>query len=290
MRPVVVEVENAGSKLTVARRYQSPWLLESGEQKMDAGVDADEEWLGGERGGAAVRAVFIEVAGVPIASLCGENFRLEIHNLLLFLGSWPRPVPLRVADGGVHGLVRQIGQERVRVVAVDDFRGAGGRRGFPPIEHYRAQERQVGGRQWPAIHRDDVGCIAPVLVVDANDLVVRGCGNSDSDADQAPGEQQAVGLAPLPRVWKHPPWGSSRRQPGGRWGPCREWHRNELDVRRGHGQGVAGLVASDAAAAVGAKVLEEGIRRGVGGPAKIQIREAAVRIREFLKTPARFGN
>jgi hypothetical protein len=76
---------------------------------MDAGVDADEEWLGGERCGPAVRAVFIEVAGVPIASLCGENFRLEIHDLLLFFGSWPRSVPLGVAYGGVHRLVRQIG-------------------------------------------------------------------------------------------------------------------------------------------------------------------------------------
>src|SRR4029077_4567132 len=74
VRPAAVEVEIAGSKLTVARRYQTSRLLESGEQKRDAGVDADEEWLGGKRSGAAVRAVFIKVAGVPIASLCGEDF------------------------------------------------------------------------------------------------------------------------------------------------------------------------------------------------------------------------
>ena len=53
-------------------------------------------------------------------------------------------------------------------------------------------------------------------------------------------------------------------------------------MRRRDRERVVGFVARDTAAAVGAKVLEEGIGGGVGRTAKVQIREAAVRVGEFL--------
>ena len=136
-----------------------------------------------ESGRAALRAVVIELAGVTVALLRREDFRLEIYNLLLLCGGWPGAVPLRVAGGGVDGLVRQIAHERRRVIAVNDFGSASCRRGFPAVEHHRAQERQVRGRQGPAVHGNQIGRVASVLVVDAHYLVVRICGNSDSDAD-----------------------------------------------------------------------------------------------------------
>ena len=58
--------------------------------------------------------------------LRGEELRFEIHNLLLFFRSWPRPVPLRVPDGRVQGLVRQIAEQRSWIVVVNDFVCAGG--------------------------------------------------------------------------------------------------------------------------------------------------------------------
>ena len=64
--------------------------------------------LGGESGRPALRAVVVQIASVTVMDLGSEKLALEIHNLLLFLGGWPRPVPLRVDDRGVHRLVRQI--------------------------------------------------------------------------------------------------------------------------------------------------------------------------------------
>ena len=55
-----------------------------------------------------------------------------------------------------------------------------------------------------------------------------------------------------------------------------------LDVRGSYRPSVAGLVASDAAAAVRTNIEEEGIFGHVGGAAKVEIGEAAVRVFEFL--------
>src|SRR5216684_1812133 len=93
--------------------------------------------------------------------------------------------------------VKSFVSKRSRVIAVEDFGCAGSRRRFPPVKHHRAQKRKVGGRQRAAVHRNDIGCVASIPIVDTNDLVVCISGNSDSDADQASGQQQAVGLAPL---------------------------------------------------------------------------------------------
>jgi len=41
-----------------------------------------------------------------------KSFVSKSHNLLLFFRSRPRPVPLRVPDGRVQGLVRQIAEQR----------------------------------------------------------------------------------------------------------------------------------------------------------------------------------
>ena len=40
LRPFIVEVEDVGGKLPVARAHHPTWLLKSGDQKVDAGVDA----------------------------------------------------------------------------------------------------------------------------------------------------------------------------------------------------------------------------------------------------------
>ena len=108
LRPTVIEVEDVGSKLDIARLHQPTRLLESGKQKVDAGVDTDEEWLGGERDRPAVRARFVQSASVAVSYLSGKEFRFEVYDLLLFLEGWPRPVPLSVDIGSVHRLVRQV--------------------------------------------------------------------------------------------------------------------------------------------------------------------------------------
>ena len=121
--------------------------------------------------------------------LRGEELRFEIHNLLLFFRSRQCPVALRVPDGRVQGLVRQIAEKRSWVIVVNDFVCAGGWRRFPAIKHDRAQERKVCCRQRPPVHRNDVGGVASVAVVDADHLVVGVCGNGDSNANQSPAQQ-----------------------------------------------------------------------------------------------------
>ncbi len=60
-RPGVKGIEDRGIEVPVARRCQSArWFKveqRRWEQKADAGVDADEKWLGGERDRPASRAV-----------------------------------------------------------------------------------------------------------------------------------------------------------------------------------------------------------------------------------------
>ncbi len=77
---------------------------------MHAGVNGDEEGFGGETHRAAVGTVVTEFAGETVARLRGKKFRFELDDLLLFRGGWPGSIALRVVDGGVDGLVRQIGQ------------------------------------------------------------------------------------------------------------------------------------------------------------------------------------
>jgi len=75
---------------------------------MDAGVNTDEEWLGGERARPAHRTVFVEIAGVAVAYLGGKEFRLKVHDLFFV----PRPLaashPLARGLWCVHRLVRQV--------------------------------------------------------------------------------------------------------------------------------------------------------------------------------------
>src|SRR5215470_14371230 len=71
-RPSVKGVEDRGRELSVTRRYQSAWLLKLREQKMNAGIDADEEWLSGEGYRSAGCAVRIHAARVIVDDLrCG---------------------------------------------------------------------------------------------------------------------------------------------------------------------------------------------------------------------------
>ena len=51
--PFSIQVENVGSELTVAGSNKPTGLLEGGKQKMYAGVNGDEEGLGGETHRAA---------------------------------------------------------------------------------------------------------------------------------------------------------------------------------------------------------------------------------------------
>ena len=85
---------------------------------MDAGVDGDEEWLGGKRVGPPFAPSLHRGRRRGGRSLRGEEFRLKVYDLLLFFGGWPRPVALRVDDGGVDRLMRQIAQERIRIITV----------------------------------------------------------------------------------------------------------------------------------------------------------------------------
>jgi hypothetical protein len=71
-------------------------LFESWDQEIDAGIDGDEKRLGGERDGPALRTPFIQIASMAVSYLGGKEFRLEVHNLLLFRGGWPLPISLRV--------------------------------------------------------------------------------------------------------------------------------------------------------------------------------------------------
>src|ERR1700676_890035 len=105
-RPLVVELEDVGTKLAIAWVHKPTGLLESWDQEMDAGVDRDEERLGGERDRTALRTPSIQGASVAVPYLCGKEFRLEVYNLLLFRGGWARPVPLSVNYGSVYRLMR----------------------------------------------------------------------------------------------------------------------------------------------------------------------------------------
>ena len=109
--PFVIEVENVGSEPAVAGSCEPTGLFEGGEQKMNAGVDGDEKGLSGERHRSTVDTIVAEFAGEAVPGLRGEKFRFEIYDLLLLFCGWPGSVALRVNDGSVDGLVRQVGHE-----------------------------------------------------------------------------------------------------------------------------------------------------------------------------------
>src|SRR5215467_4127592 len=92
-RPGVKELEDRGSELAVPRRHQSPrWFkveLWGRQEKADARVYTDKEWLCGERHGSACRAVRVQAPGIIVDDLCGGQGHLEIHNLGLLVRCWP---------------------------------------------------------------------------------------------------------------------------------------------------------------------------------------------------------
>src|SRR5437868_2146674 len=57
LRPMTVQVEDVGSELAIARGHKSPGLLECGQQRVNAGIDADEERLSGDWFGPALGAI-----------------------------------------------------------------------------------------------------------------------------------------------------------------------------------------------------------------------------------------
>ncbi len=83
---------------------------------MDAGVDADEERLRGERHGSASRPVRFQAASEIVDDFRGRQRHLKIHNLLLLGGSRPAPIALRVPSHRIHRLVLQIEDKVVEVV------------------------------------------------------------------------------------------------------------------------------------------------------------------------------
>src|SRR4029453_10531295 len=140
-----------------------------------------------------VRAARVEAADSPVDCLRREEGGLEVHDRLLFGHGGSGPVSLRVAGGGRYRLVRQIAEQRSRIVLVQNLRRAGGRRRFPSVEHDRAQEFQVGGGKRPAVHRDHIGFAAAIRIVHA-DYVVVGVGrDGDGNSNQAPCSEQAIG-------------------------------------------------------------------------------------------------
>jgi hypothetical protein len=55
-----------------------------------------------------------------------------------------------------------------------------------------------------------------------------------------------------------------------------------LNVRRRNSPSVAGLMAGDAAAPVGAQILEEGVPGGIGRSSDVEVGKAALRIGKFI--------
>src|SRR6266702_2321810 len=195
-RPGVKRVEDCGRKLTITLRYQPTWRLEPRYEGVDAGVDADKERLGREWHGSASCAVNVQSARVVTDHLCRKQRHLKIHDLLLLREGWPRPIPLRVAGGGIHRLVRQIVQKRGWIVRVQNLGRAGGGGGFSPVKHDRAQKTQVGSGQRPPVHRNHIALVAVVGIVYAHDLVVRTLGDTNGDANQPARAQQAISRFP----------------------------------------------------------------------------------------------
>ena len=138
----------------------------------------------------------IQEAGGKAECLRGEKGHFEIDNLLLLFGCGPGAISLSMARGGVDGLMGQIEEKIVLVVGridIGDFLGSRERRGFAAVKHDGAQETEIGGRQRATILGDRIHFVAAVFVVYVDDLIVRVCGDGESNPNQTPRSKQTVG-------------------------------------------------------------------------------------------------
>ena len=210
-----------------------------------------------------------------VVGLGREDFCFEINDLLDLLRC--RWLALSVAGGGIDGLMREVKGDWLKLA---------GRvfESFAAIPHDRAEEGQIGGGQRTTVFGDGARAGAAIGIVIVEHGEFGGGRNRHFHSDESFGQQQIVRLAA--GVFRgnvlHGATGAviGAEDGIGAMGQV-ETH---LNVRRDHRPGVAGLVAGDAAAAVGAQVLEERVLGRVRGPAKIQIGEAPIGIGELLKS------
>src|SRR5262249_37202935 len=116
------EVEYRRSKLVVSRSYQAARLLRSVRQQcMDARIHTDEKWQCGQRYRTAIRPLDVQGAGEQAEGLRRKQRRLECDNLLLFRRRRSRAVALRVPNGRIHRLMRQVALKRTWIAGIGDL-------------------------------------------------------------------------------------------------------------------------------------------------------------------------
>ena len=224
---------------------------------------------------AAFGSIVVQFAGVAVVGLRGKNIGLEVDDLLHLLGR--RGLPLSVSGGGIDGLVSQIVIDRLECAV-------GILKGFASVPHDGAEKRNVGGRQRATISRNRRGAIAAVRVVAIENGELRIGRDLLFDADETLAQEQTVGVAP--GVLGGNILGGATGAvvgPEDRIGAA-SGVEPRLNMRRGHGPSVAGLVTSDAPPSVRSQVLEKGVVFRIGRAAGVEVSKTPFGIRELLKT------
>ena len=155
-------------------------------------VNANKEGLRSQRDWSAGRPTIVQEACLKVERLCGPQGGLEVHNVLYLRRRGN--CTLRMPGRGGYRLVSQVCQQLSGIGVGDLLRAR--RRGLAPIPHERAEETQVCRRKWTAVHRKRGRITASIRVVDAFHAELGTVRHGQGNANQAPAEQQAVGLAP----------------------------------------------------------------------------------------------
>src|SRR5438270_5728581 len=153
--------------------------------------------------------------------------------------------------GGIGGLLRQAG------VQVDSAQGVLDR--LPPVKHDRAEETQICGRQWPAVHRRlaGSGLGAVIWVLNLRDAECRAGGHRQRDADQAFVQKQAVCRATSLECRNIVTRAVGPVHLGKYWIQSLAGVEARLEIGRRDAPGIAGNMATGTSAAVRSETLKE---------------------------------
>jgi len=156
------------------------------------------------------------------------------------------------------------------------------------VPHDRAEEAEIGGRQWAPVDRHEAGRLAgeaghrvrgaTVWVTDRRHLEFERIGHGQADADQALADQQRVGL----------PFGGERRHIRARTGgavhqaedriPAAALRKARRDAGRTHGPARLRLMAAETGSPIAAEILEERVVGRKGRPIGLEGRHRAAHI------------
>jgi len=210
-----------------------------------------------EKNRSTLAAVAAEHPGAVVEGLCAGETELEIDDGGLLVDGGRR-CGLGMTGRGVHSLMHEVGDE----IGLEGCGIVKGLNGFTAIEHDRAQESKIGGRERTPIDGDGLAAGywvredgAAVGIVCGGDGELSAGGEREGNANQAAFEEKAV-------------VGRIAREAVGAVGAIHRREQGILPVGFGIGgadtadaeaHGIAGEVAGGTRTTVRAQTLEEGI-------------------------------